>query len=116
MADIVIDASGGGAAIVNPALGLLRKRGTLLIAARKGAIDGFDMNQVTDKQIVLRGIRGHSYEAVELALQTMAAGRFPLEKMSSHVVGLTEIDHALKMVGGESQERSIHITVDPWKN
>jgi threonine dehydrogenase-like Zn-dependent dehydrogenase len=116
MADIVIDASGGGAAIVNPALALLRKRGTLLIAARKGAIDGFDMNQVTDKQIVLRGTRGHSFAAVELALQTMAAGNFPLEKMSSHVVSLKEIDNALKMVGGESQERSIHITVDPWKN
>jgi threonine dehydrogenase-like Zn-dependent dehydrogenase len=116
MADIVIDASGGGAAIVNPALALLRKRGTLLIAARKGAIAGFDMNQVIDKQIVLRGTRGHSFEAVELALKTMAAGTFPLEKMSSHVVGLKDIDRALRMVGGESEERSIHITVDPWKN
>jgi threonine dehydrogenase-like Zn-dependent dehydrogenase len=116
MADIVIDASGGGAAIVNPALALLRKRGTLLIAARKGAIQGFDMDQVVNKQIILRGTRGHSFEAVELALQTMAAGTFPLEKMSSHVVGLKEIDRALKMVGGESAERSIHITVDPWKN
>ncbi len=116
MADIVIDASGGGAAIVNPALALLRKRGTLLIAARKGAIGGFDMDQVVNKQIILRGTRGHSFEAVELALQTMAAGTVPLEKMSSHVVGLKEIDRALKMVGGESQERSIHITVDPWKN
>lgn len=116
MADIVIDASGGGAAIVNPALALLRKRGTLMIAARKGAIAGFDMDQVINKQILLRGTRGHSFEAVELALQTMAAKTFPLEKMSSHVVGLKDIDIALKMVGGESQERSIHITVDPWKN
>jgi len=116
MADIVIDASGGGAAIVNPALGLLRKRGTLLIAARKGAISSFDLDQVINKQIVLRGTRGHSFEAVELALQTMAQGRFPLEKMSSHVVGLKDVDIALKMVGGESAERSIHITVDPWKD
>lgn len=116
LADIVIDASGGGAAIVNPALALLRKRGVLLIAARKGAISGFDMDQVVNKQIILRGTRGHSFEAVELALKTMAGGRFPLEKMSSHVVGLKDIDLALKMVGGESQERSIHITVDPWKN
>lgn len=116
MADIVIDASGGGAAIVNPALTLLRKHGKLLIAARKGAIPSFDLNQVVNKQIILRGMRGHSFQAVELALQTMAAGNFPLEKMSSHVVGLKDIDHALKMVGGESQERSVHVTVDPWKN
>jgi threonine dehydrogenase-like Zn-dependent dehydrogenase len=116
MADIVIDASGGGAAVVNPALALLRKRGVLLIAARKGAIQGFDMDQVINKQIILRGTRGHSFAAVELALKTMAAGTVPVERMSSHVVGLNDIDRALKMVGGESAERSIHITVDPWKN
>lgn len=116
MADIVIDASGGGAGIVNPALALLRKRGTLLIAARKGAVSGIDLDQVINKQIILRGTRGHSFEAVELALKTMAAGRFPLEKMSSHVIGLKEVDVGLKMVGGESNERSIHITIDPWKS
>jgi threonine dehydrogenase-like Zn-dependent dehydrogenase len=95
---------------------MLRKRGILVMSTRKGAVDGFDLNQMVDKQIVVRGTRGHSYGAVELALKTMAAKTFPLEKMSSHVVGLKEIDHALKMVGGESDERSIHITVDPWKN
>jgi threonine dehydrogenase-like Zn-dependent dehydrogenase len=116
MADIVIDASGGGTELVNAGLGMLRKRGVLVMAARKGAIDGFDLNQVVDKQIVLRGTRGHSYGAVELALKTMAAKTFPLEKMSSHIVGLNEIDRALKMVGGESEERSVHVTVDPWKN
>ncbi len=116
MADIVIDASGAGAEIVNPSLALLRKRGTLLVASRKGSVPGFDIDQVVNKQINLRGTRGHSFEAVELALQTMAAGIFPLERMSSHVVGLKDIDLGLKMVGGESQERSIHITVDPWKD
>ena len=114
MADIVIDASGGGAALVNGALALMRKRGTLLVAARKGGIDGFDIDQVIAKQIVLRGTRGHSFGAVELALRTMALGTFPLERMSSHVVGLRDLDRALRMVGGESAERSIHITVNPW--
>jgi threonine dehydrogenase-like Zn-dependent dehydrogenase len=114
MADIVIDASGGGAAIVNPSIALLRKRGRLLIVARKGPIQGFDLDQVIAKQIRLFGTRGHSFEAVELALKTMAAGTFPLERMSSHVVGLQDIDRALRMVGGESPERSIHITVAPW--
>ena len=57
-------------------------------AARKGAVAGFDIDQVIDKQIILRGTRGHSFGAVELALRTMASSRFPLERMSSHVVGL----------------------------
>ena len=32
------------------------------------------------------------------------------------LVGLPDLDHALRMVGGQSQERSIHITVEPWKS
>jgi threonine dehydrogenase-like Zn-dependent dehydrogenase len=114
MADIVIDASGGGSEIVNATLPILRKRGRYLIVARKGPIGGFDLDQVIGKQIRLFGTRGHSFEAVELALKTMAAGTFPLERMSSHVVGLRDIDRALRMVGGESDERSVHITVAPW--
>jgi threonine dehydrogenase-like Zn-dependent dehydrogenase len=114
MADIVIDASGAGPETVNPSVALLRKRGVLLVATRKGAVQGFDINQLVNKQVLLRGTRGHSFEAVELALGTMASKRFPLERMSSHVVGLRDVDDALKMVGGESTERSIHITIAPW--
>ncbi len=115
MADIAIECSGAGPESVNASLALLRKRGTFLVAARKGAIDGFDLNQVIAKQIVLRGTRGHSYQAVELALGTMAQGRFPLEKMSTHVIGLADIDRGLHMLVEEGVDRSIHITVDPWK-
>jgi threonine dehydrogenase-like Zn-dependent dehydrogenase len=114
MADIVIEASGAGPEIVNLSLKLVRKRGTLLFAARKGDGIAFDLDQAIAKQAVLRGTRGHSFAAVELALATMASGKFPLERMSSHVVGLNDIDNALRMVGGEGAERSIHITVAPW--
>jgi threonine dehydrogenase-like Zn-dependent dehydrogenase len=116
MADIVIESSGAGRGIINSSLKLLRKRGTFSIATRKGAVPDFDLDQVVAKQIVVRGTRGHSYQAVELALQMMAQRRLPLERMSTHVVGLADLDGALKMVGGESTEKSIHITVDPWKS
>jgi threonine dehydrogenase-like Zn-dependent dehydrogenase len=115
MADLVLDVSGGGPQLVNAGLGLLRKRGTLQLAVRKGRPD-FDADQVVNKQLTVRGLRGHSFEAVERALRTMAEGRFPLERMSSHVVGLSDVDRALRMVGGDSSEQSIHITVDPWKS
>lgn len=115
MADIVIECSGGGPAVINASLGLLRKRGMLLVATRKGHIPQFDNDQLVSKQITYRGVRGHSFHAVELALRTMAEGNFPLERMSSHVVGLADLDDALHMVGGQSSEPSIHITVDPWK-
>lgn len=115
MADLVIDASGGGPALVNGALALLRKRGMLLVAARKGGVPDFDIDQLIAKQVVLRGTRGHSFAAVERALAIMAQGAFPLRLMSTHVVGLPDVDRALRMVGGEAAEPSIHITVAPWQ-
>jgi threonine dehydrogenase-like Zn-dependent dehydrogenase len=116
MADIVVDATGAGPGIVNPTLGLLRKRGVLVVASRKGMpVFGFDIDQLVNKQIQLRGTRGHSFNAVELALGIMQRGRFPLELMSSHVVGLSQVDHALRMVGGDTEERCIHVTVAPWQ-
>ena len=114
-ADIVIECSGAGPDVTNRAIALVRKRGTLIVPAAKGPIDGFDIERLIGRQIVLRGTRGHSYEAVELALGTMAGGAFPLEKMSSHVLGLRELHDALWMVGGMAEERAIHISIAPWK-
>jgi threonine dehydrogenase-like Zn-dependent dehydrogenase len=61
------------------------------------------------------GTRGHCFEAVELALNLMKSKRFPLELISTHVVGLKDVDRALKIAGGEASEKAIHITVEPWK-
>jgi threonine dehydrogenase-like Zn-dependent dehydrogenase len=116
MADVVIEATAAGPEIINTSLALLRKHGILLLASRKGApVASFDADRLMAMQIRAYGTRGHSYEAVELALRAMEGGRFPLERMCSHTIGLDQIDHALRMVGGETAERSIHVTVDPWK-
>jgi threonine dehydrogenase-like Zn-dependent dehydrogenase len=116
LADIVVDASGGGVEVINNSIAVMRKKAVFLLATRKGpALDRLNADGIVGKQIVLRGTRGHSYEAVELALQIMKQGRFPLHAMSTHVLGLQDVDRALRMVGGEIADGSIHITVDPWK-
>ncbi len=117
MADIVIESSGAGPNIINSSLALLGRRGALLIASRVGGpVPNFDVDRILAFRLSLRALRGHSYQAVELALRAMASGAFPLDRMSSHVIGLHDVDAALRMVGGESEERSIHVTVEPWKN
>jgi threonine dehydrogenase-like Zn-dependent dehydrogenase len=114
MADIVLDCSGMGPKNINPSLGLLRKRGVLLTVSRGEGTDALDVNRLINNQLTLRGLRGHSYEAVEMALRVMASKKLPLELMSTHRFGLGEIDKALKIVGGQMEERSIHISIDPW--
>ncbi len=115
MADTVIDVSGGGPEIVNGGIALLKKRGTMLCTAYKKAVVPFDHDRLVQYQVRMLGTRGHSFDAVELALGTMKGGKYPLELISTHVFGLKDVDHALRLVGGEFKERSIHVTIEPWK-
>jgi threonine dehydrogenase-like Zn-dependent dehydrogenase len=73
-----------------------------------------DVDRLIQAQAHLTGTRGHSYAAVELALRTMKSGKYPLELISTHVMGLKDVDRALRMVGGELPEKSIHVTIEPW--
>ncbi|MEY4879612.1 MAG: hypothetical protein RJB62_1081 [Pseudomonadota bacterium] len=114
MADLVLEVSGGGPEIVNAGLMLVKKRGTMLCTAYKKAPVPLNLDRVIQYQVNLRGTRGHSYHAVELALRTMKAGKFPLGLISTHVFGLKDVDHALRLVGGELKERAIHVTIEPW--
>jgi threonine dehydrogenase-like Zn-dependent dehydrogenase len=115
MADVVIDVTNAGPEIINGGLTLLKKRGTMLCSAWKKSAAPLDIDRLIRYEANLRGVRGHSYQSVELAIGTMKGGKFPLELISTHVVGLNGVDGALKMVGGEANEKSIHITVEPWK-
>lgn len=117
MADILIETSGAGANVINSSVALLGRGGKLMVASRVGGpVPNFDVDRILAFRLSLHALRGHSYQAVELALRAMTSGAFALDRMSSHVIGLRDVDAALRMVGGESEERSIHVTVEPWKS
>jgi threonine dehydrogenase-like Zn-dependent dehydrogenase len=115
--DLVIDVSSGSATdVVGGALRLLRKRGKLLVAAYKGKpIDGFALDAVIADQLMVRGVRGHSFRAVELALRLMEEHSVELAAMSTHEFGLDGVDRALRLVAGELDRGAIHVTVAPWR-
>jgi threonine dehydrogenase-like Zn-dependent dehydrogenase len=122
-ADLVLDVSAGGATeVINGGLDILKSRyGKLVCAAfKKAPVDGFDLDMLIRKAVTLRGVRGHSFEAVEMALALMKAGTIDLEAMSTHEFGLDDVDEALRLVAGEIRDKdgntSIHVTIDPWGN
>jgi threonine dehydrogenase-like Zn-dependent dehydrogenase len=116
MADLVIDCASGGASTIASALQAVRKAGTVLLCGRKGKpIPEFDSDILFKKNITMKGVRGHSHQAVELAIGLIASGKYPLEKMCTHSFGLDEVREALFTVGRERDLSAIHCCVDPTR-
>lgn len=115
MADLVVDTAAGNDQTVAAALEVLKKHGRLLLPT--GASEGltnFPIARLSRRCLTLRGVRGHSYRAVELALSVIASGRYPVHRLSTHCFGLADVDRALRTAAGEDGEAAIHVTVDPW--
>lgn len=113
--DLSIDTAGGGDTLVK-AIRLTRKAGTVLFAAAPPATPlEFQISDLLAGRLTLRPCRGHSFAAVELALQYIASHRFPLERMATHRFGLRDVDLAVRSVGGEGVPGAIHVTVLPWQ-
>lgn len=115
MADLVIDCASGGPGTINTALDITRKGGRVLIGGRKGKpVPEFNVDMLFTRFLALKGMRGHSYQAVELGLGILASGKYPLDEMCTHVFPLASVDEALRTVGGEGRPGAIHCAVDPW--
>lgn len=94
---------------------LKRREGTLLIQGELAAFPDFPVKKLTEKAITIKSARGHSYRACELALEQLGSGRFPLELLSTHRFGLDQVDHAIRVLSGETgDENVIHISLMPW--
>jgi len=113
IADIVIDAAGAAATLLD-AIRAVKKNGKVLFAAAPTAMHpDFHVRDLLARRITLRPCRGHSYQSVEMALSLIASGKLPLHPMATHRFGLEEVDLALRSVGGEGVEGAVHVTVMP---
>ncbi|CAN5527623.1 zinc-binding dehydrogenase [soil metagenome] len=115
--DFVLDCtSGAGVAPVLLGVDVLKRReGTLLVQGELAKFPDFPMKHLTEKAITIKSARGHSYRACELALQQLASGRFPLERLSTHRFALDQVDRAIRALAGETEDTDvIHISLMPW--
>ena len=86
-----------------------------MLCGRKGVpVNEFHSDQLFRKHLTVRGMRGHSFQAVEMALEIISSGSFPLEKLCTHHFNLEQMESALLTVSGSGQAGAIHCVVDPW--
>jgi threonine dehydrogenase-like Zn-dependent dehydrogenase len=115
--DVVLDCtSGAGTAPVLLGIGALKRReGTLVIQGELARFPDFPVKAMTEKAITIKSARGHGYQACELAVRQLASGRFPLELLTTHTFGLSEVDRAIRAVGGE-EDGVIHVSLLPGQD
>jgi threonine dehydrogenase-like Zn-dependent dehydrogenase len=117
MADLVIDCASGGPASVVSAIQLARKKGRVILGGQKRQpIPAFESDRIIARFLTVKGMRGHSYESVELALGLIAKDRHGVTRLSTHRFALAETDHALRTLVGEGAAGAVHVTVDPWRD
>ncbi len=115
MADLVIDCASGGTESVVTALQLARKRGRVILGGLKSSkVPSFDSDMIIARFLTVKGMRGHSFESVEMALQLIAQNRHQVQSMSTHKFGLDQTEYALNTLVGQGAEDAIHMTIDPW--
>ncbi len=114
--DTVVDTTSAQASDMVPlAIDLAkRKEGRIVVQSIGGTIRDFPIEALARKYITIKAARGHSYASVELAIQRIASGRYPLHLLTTHCFGLDGVDMAIKSVGGTGAPGAIHVTVTPW--
>ncbi len=114
--DVVLDCTAGaGTAPVLLGVEVLKRRmGRMLIQGELAAFPDFPVKRITEKAMTIISARGHSYRACELALEELASGRFPLERLTTHTFGLQDVDRAIRAVGGDVEDDVIHVSLLPW--
>ena len=114
--DAVVDTTSAPANDMVPlAIDLVkRKEGRIVIQSLGGVVHEFPIERLARKYITVKAARGHSYAAVEQAIQRIASGRYPLDLLTTHCFGLDGVDVAIKSTGGAGMPDAIHVTVLPW--
>jgi threonine dehydrogenase-like Zn-dependent dehydrogenase len=110
MADTVVDVAAGNEETIAAGVAMLRMRGTMVTATGPRNVN-VDVGGMRARMISLKGVRGHSYRAVDWAIDYLARGRFPFGEITAAAAPLSEVDRAIRETGTGDV---VHISVDPW--
>jgi threonine dehydrogenase-like Zn-dependent dehydrogenase len=111
-----IDVSPFATAPVIDAIELTERGGTIVLAGLKGmkVVPNFISDHLVLKSLSMVGVLGVDTESFKSAINVIASGRYPLEKLHTHTVAIEQVERAIRILGGEIEgEEGLHITVVP---
>ncbi|TDP94801.1 zinc-dependent alcohol dehydrogenase [Labedaea rhizosphaerae] len=112
-ADVVVNTASGKSAVFNDAVAMLRKSGRLVLPVReKLRQDGVDLGAVGRKCLIVIGMRGHSFAAVESAIAILQDNLELVRPLATMTVPLERVADAILSTGGTGPIPDvIHATV-----
>lgn len=107
--DVVVDTTGDpDGSIAAQAIELSAKGAWLSL---NGLGQSVPLGEIKKRYLTVKAPRGHSYQAVQTALDLVASGRWPIDKLCSHDFGLDQVHEAILATAGREIEGAIHVTV-----
>jgi threonine dehydrogenase-like Zn-dependent dehydrogenase len=110
-ADVIINVSGADGTVAEGIAAAARNGVLVLGGAGQQMLDTASTGR---KNLTVKWAHGHSYESVEMAIQSIATGRYPIDLVTTHHFPLAEAEWAVKSVAGEGAPGAIHVSIDPW--
>jgi threonine dehydrogenase-like Zn-dependent dehydrogenase len=110
-ADVTINVSGADGTVAE-SIAAAARNGVIVLGGAGTQL--LDTSSTGRKNLTVKWAHGHSYESVELAIQSIAAGRYPVELVTTHHFALAEAAYAVQSVAGEGAPGAIHVSIDPW--
>jgi len=109
--DVVVDTTGDPTGQIAADSVALAAKGAQLNL--NGLSQKVSVGDIKKLYLTVRAPRGHSYNAVQMALDYLYAQRARLAALCSHSFGLEEVDKAIRATAGRAVEGAIHVTVKP---
>jgi threonine dehydrogenase-like Zn-dependent dehydrogenase len=110
-ANVVVNVTGGGKGTVAEAISVAAMKCNIVLAAAGSEM--IDVGSFGRRKIVLKQANGHSFKAVELAIQFIASGKVPMDVISTHTFPMSRAMEAIDAVAGKGPADAIHVSILP---
>ncbi len=109
-ADVVINVSGADGTVAE-GVSMAARNGVIVLGG--AGSQELDTGSTGRKNLTVKWAHGHSYQSVELAIQSIAAGRYPIDLVTTHHFRLAEAAYAVESVAGEGAPGAMAGAVHP---
>ena len=112
--DAVIDTTPGATQSILDAIQLVRVGGTIVSGGlKRRPVEAFPIDDLTRKEISLRGVLGTGADHYRRAIDMIANSRRPLARMQTHTVPLAQLEYGIGLLAGSVPgEEPIAVVID----